>query len=364
MTIIQDKIQEINEAINEQYTVVGFVNNEFTTLKSRCLVECKTHGNGSTWGNPWLPMGSELKKGSGCPKCSNSYKYTEQETLDELNTLLKGQYTITGFVDGFKGTNSRCIVTCEKHGNGLEWGNPWNPTVSELKRGKQCPKCSNKYKYTEQETINELNETFKGQYTITGFIDGFKTQKSRCEITCNIHGKGSDWETPWNPKIKDLKDGRGCPKCSNERIELNNCLQHPQQFEKQRTLYFVTFKDLTKNKLFYKVGLATENGIHKRFKKCNLVKDNIEIIDSIEIQLSNINALISEYWILRHFADFRKPMFHVLKNTGGGSECFGSDISQSIPVQDMINNALKNKSTVLNDFELNTDIIDHIQSIK
>lgn len=161
-----------------------------------------------------------------------------------------------------------------------------------------------------------------------GFLTSYENSQTKCSMTCSIHGKGELFEIPWTSSIKNIKSGAGCPKCAIERNELSNCLKYQKQFKYGRTLYFITFKNLTTNKLFYKIGIATEeNGIAKRFGNSLLKKDNIEIVKSEEIITTNINALVAEYWALRHFNKYRKYMLHVLKESCGGTECFSEDIT-------------------------------------
>ena len=172
-------------------------------------------------------------------------------------------------------------------------------------------------------------------------------------MTCDIHGECNNWNNPWNPTINHLKRGTGCPKCAIERNELSNCLKHPKQFKNGRILYFITFKNLSTNKLFYKIGVTKEEkGVKGRFTKYRLKKDNIEIIKSEEIITTNINALISEYWALQNFNKYRKYMLHVLKESNGGTECFSKNICEIMSLKDIIRKSSNNFKNTLKDFDL------------
>jgi hypothetical protein len=362
MNITQQKIKEINKTIDNNYKVVDFVGGLYTTFKdSKCIVFCKQHGLSSDWGNPWNPNIGTLKNGNGCPKCANQYKQTEEEILTDLKKIINPNISIIKFVNNeYKNVNSRVIVKCKIHGEGKEWGTPWTPKVMQLKLGYGCPKCGGGYKPTKEEVINTINEKHKDKFEIAGFINNeYKNRNSKAIINCKIHGLSNEWENPWFPKIRNINEGGGCPRCANESNELNKIIKKEKHFKTERVLYFITFKNLKNNSLFYKIGVAKKrfdnDCIEKRFSNCNLKKDNIKIIKYKKLSFKNILVLLSEYWILRKYKEYKKPMFHILKANDGGSECFGADITKIMPLNKMIKEACLNYKHILNDFNLTTE---------
>ena len=359
----QEVIKQIKKLNIEGVIINGFIDG-YKNKYSKLDLTCQIHGRGLEWSNPWNPTVETIKNGSGCPKCSKKYKYTEEDILTELNENFINKYVIEGFLGKFNGSFSKCNITCKIHGNGSEWGTPWNPTVKSLREGGNCPKCLNCYRSTEKELLSEIREKFKDRYTINGFIGKFNGANSYCDITCSIHGRGSDWAKPWTPKVEKLKNGRNCPKCSLEGVELSKCLQNPKQFYKKRTLYYIKFRNLINNKFFYKIGLATEEGVVKRFSKGNLLKDNLEIVEYKELLICNIAALISEAWILRYFNKKRIYMMHIFKRNKGGSECFGEDITNIITLEKMVHKAIQDKENLLKSFNIDANTMKLIKQIK
>lgn len=350
----QEAVEELNFILKDKYKIIGFIDGKYKNINSRCIIECKMHGNGSKWKVPWIPTVLKLKQGRGCPKCANKYKYSYEEVIDNVNQILTDNLKIIGFVDDiYKNENSRCIMQCKIHGDANKWKNPWNPRVGSLRGGNGCPKCSQKYKYTEQEILEELNFNYKDRYEIIGFVGGrYKNIRSRCIMECKIHGNGDLFEEKWNPTIANLKKGKGCPFCAIEGRELGNCLKNIKQFNYNRILYFIKFENLQNKKIFYKIGVSSENGVLKRYPISKLKKDNIKIVAFQEIKTNNIKALIAEYWALRHFSEDRKMMLHVLKSSCGGTECFSKDITKIMPLEDIIEKSSNELESILEIFGL------------
>lgn len=88
--------------------------------------------------------------------------------------------------------------------------------------GNGCPKCSKKYKPTEQEALQKCIDICKEMgYDVVGFVDGYKgAQKTRFEYICKIHGKqnvsyfnfvnnGTRCKGCWKDRQKELGNGNG-----------------------------------------------------------------------------------------------------------------------------------------------------------
>lgn len=117
------------------------------TIRNTCSMFCDIHGFGDSWGNPWNPTIRSLKQGKGCPKCSKRYQYLEDEIINNINSevLVNKSVTLKSIVD-YQNTNSRCIMTCTVHGDSDNWDKHWIPRISDLKYGVGCPKCAHELK--------------------------------------------------------------------------------------------------------------------------------------------------------------------------------------------------------------------------
>ena len=350
-----DVLTEFN-ALDPQLKIIGFVNNQYENNHSKCILECKEHGKSNEWEIPCTPSVKDLRKSFTCIKCTNKYKYTKEEIINQLNELnnsSENQLNVIGLVDNeYINGHSTCLVECSTHGKCNEWNNPWTPSVRNLKSVVGCLKCTNKYTSTKDEVLEELNNKPEQKYKVIGFVNEEFNDRAQCIVECNTHGNGNLFSKPWNPTVNRLKSGHACPLCAIEGHELSTCLKNTQQYEHNRILYFVTFKNLKTNKLFYKIGLTTEKGVNRRFSKSKLEKDNIEIVNYEEIVTKNIYALIAEYWSLGNFQQHRKYMMHVLKTCAGGTECFSKDITKIMSLENIIKNSIDCFDFILKDFDL------------
>ena len=346
-----EAIFDIKNNINKSLMFLSFIG-KYSHRKTKCLINCKIHGNGNDWGNPWIPTFKDLKNGQGCPKCSKRYTESEKESLENINNIINDKLTVLKFIGKYKGIETRCVMNCKKHGNGDKWENPWNPTYEKLKSGRSCPKCSGNYICTEKEAFLNINNEINNKIRVIEFLGKYKGAKTRCVMHCKIHGNGNEWEKPWNPIYNNLKRGKGCPKCAIESHHLKDCIRNTIHQKNDRNIYFIKFKDLNNDRFFYKIGVSKRAGVKKRYLKTLLKKDNIVVLKSKEIETDNISALLGEYWALRHFVDERKYMLHVLKASRGGTECFKSDITKTISLESIIQRGRDDFETILDDLDL------------
>jgi len=355
----QEALSDLNQTIKGKYLFLRFIGGKFKNLQSKCIMECIIHGDSSKWGIPWTPSLSQLKHGQQCPKCNKLYGTRKsntkilKETVACLNKQLNNKkIKALSFVGKNNNMQTKCIVECKVHGNSSEWGNPWLPTINSLKKSKGCPKCLGLYRYTENEALERLKDNVSKKYEVIGFVEGYKTVHSKCIMKCEVHGIGDFFEKKWNPTIHKLNNGGGCPKCSIEGQDLKKCLTKTKQFQKDRILYYITFQ--FKGKIFYKIGI-TNRGVNSKYSSIKLKNNGIKIINQTTLKLKNIQSLLSEYWILKTFSKQRKPMFHIMKDINGGSECFDEDITKIISLKKMVEDACLNYREILNDFNLSIE---------
>ncbi len=210
-------VQKVLDKSHPHLTIRGFLN--YIGKESRCIITCTKHGEGDKWANPWHPNMGVILRGFGCPKCSKTYRYTENERLVLLNEKLKNNLWSVLKIDG-TGNKARCEMYCEKHKLTSKWLNPWRPTVNDIDSGYGCPKCKNSYRKTPIEALTQLNRKLVNcgfLHRVTSFVDSYNGKNSTCHIHCEKHGDANEWENPWQPRLHDLNMKRiNCLKCSGE----------------------------------------------------------------------------------------------------------------------------------------------------
>lgn len=266
------------------------------------------------------------------------------------NTVLKDKtFKIVRIHGNGKPTiRNSCSMVCDIHGEADTWGNPWHPTIRNLKQGKGCPKCSKRYQYTEDDILSEYNNNLLIDKTVKiKSIINYQNTKSRCIMTCSIHGDSNEWDKPWNPRIKDLKEGCGCPKCAYELKDIYKIINQDttEGFFTKTKFYFINFE--RNNEIFTKIGI-TQQEIQQRFKDCNLKRANIKI-KSIELQeLDTIFALILEFYLLNKFDNLKQYQPSLKKyHIGGATECFSAKLNSVLNLEKEIQYLKNNYQTII-----------------
>lgn len=94
-----------------RFIVHGFVG-EFKNQNSKLSCECLVDGY------KWEPMVNGIvNSSSGCPKCANNLRFSEQEALDTCIKICKSRgYFPVGFNSGYQNQRSRFTYECPLHG--------------------------------------------------------------------------------------------------------------------------------------------------------------------------------------------------------------------------------------------------------
>ena len=172
---------------------------DYLQAHSKVCIICPKHGEF------WQTPNSHLK-GSGCPKCSRRYKYTNGEWIEKAIKIhdIKYDYSKVQYVNA----HTKVCIICPKHGEF------WQTPNSHL-NGNGCNKCklenfSKNYKLTLCEFIEKANEEHNN------FFDYSKVQyvnaHTKVCIICPKHGEF--WQTPCNHL-----NGDGCPECNKSKLE-------------------------------------------------------------------------------------------------------------------------------------------------
>lgn len=179
--------------VNPDVEVLG----EITGSHTRVLCRCKICDN------EWMVTPSNLKCGTGCPKCV-SLKVAKNRTIsheENLSAICKVNHDIE-VLEKIINTNAKILCRCKT------CGNEWLARVAGIKRGSGCPKCS-RISGTKKRTLphnKQMSDIAKinKNIEILGEIEGSnKKVLCRCKVC----------EHEWMATPSNLKQGKGCNKC-------------------------------------------------------------------------------------------------------------------------------------------------------
>lgn len=191
MNDIRSEIEVINPLIRILDEVYKSAH---TKMRCECLVD------GYIFEAPY----STLKKGHGCPKCSNSVSPTINEMKEELFII-----SPTILILSEAHTHSLDRVDCECSVCKNQWDSLWG----NLRKGYGCPECANKkvgdaLRYTLEEVVEKLSKITK---TIKILSDEYLGANIKMECECLVCK--NIWMAPWST----LSVGSGCPECAHEK---------------------------------------------------------------------------------------------------------------------------------------------------
>lgn len=164
-------------------------------VKSNEKIECQC----KKCNNRWYVTPSKLLIGRACPECGR--KRTSDARRLDFNVVVKKVKTINPnveiigeYISCDKPIETRCLI-CNY---------VWFPTVTNLYRGKGCPKCSKAYRRTHEDFVAEMKE-INPNIKICGH---FESTLKKIECKCLICGH------EWSSQASSLLSGHGCAKCA------------------------------------------------------------------------------------------------------------------------------------------------------
>lgn len=187
-------IQKANKIHDKKYDYSLIV---YKNGKSKVKIICPQHGVFEQTPDGHL-VGDCLKCGQ--QKTSESHFYNTEEFIKKSILIHGNKYKYSKV--NYKKSNSKIIITCQKHGDFTQRAN------AHL-QGKGCQKCgfeaSAKSKFNNKEHfIKKAKEVHKDKYDYS--ISDYKSAKTKLKIICPEHGEFL--QTPNNHIT-----GKGCPKC-------------------------------------------------------------------------------------------------------------------------------------------------------
>ena len=171
------------------YSKVNYVNAD-----TKVCIICPIHGE--FWQRPI----NHYKRGQGCPKCSQKYKYTTEEWITKAKTVCGDIYDWSKV----KYVNNHIKITliCKMHGE-------FKMRANDLLNGQRCPLCSKKrliesLSSNKNEFIAKANQTHNNAYDYSKV--NYINNRTKVCIICPKHGEF--WQKP-NTHL----NGCGCKKC-------------------------------------------------------------------------------------------------------------------------------------------------------
>ena len=167
--------------------------------KVKVIITCKKHGD-------WQVTPNAFLRGSECPKCYGTPKYTTEEFIKKAKTIHGDKYDYSKV--NYSGNKNKVCIICPEHGEF------WQTGGNHL-RGAGCPICTVGYRVFKKEgnrlkIDKELfikqslkNHTIKYDYSKVDFNG---TKEKIC-IICPEHGEF--WQGPGYHMR-----GGNCPKCA------------------------------------------------------------------------------------------------------------------------------------------------------
>lgn len=245
-------IEEWIELVNDTKYEFVYLKSEFKGKHSRIAVKCPDHGKSDDFSNPWVPRFEDIARGNGCPKCANLYNFSLDEYKNQIES--RTNYKVLQFEGKQKSKHTKVTLLCPSHGSGYSFRNPWTPSINNILRGGQCPKCTNSYVYSHDEIIDRINEIGKGKFKLKGPVINFdRGVKSRILLQCLID-EAFTWET--NPDC--IFSGTSCPHCAESG------------FNRSKPAYFYLQELYSKDKLIaLKLGITNREPIARMQQQSN-----------------------------------------------------------------------------------------------
>ena len=243
-------IEKAKKIYGDKYS---YLNVDYQGNKVKVLITCPTHGD-------WLVSPNAFLRGSECPKCYGTPKYTTEEFIRKSKEIHGDKYDYSK-VD-YQGNKYKVCIICPIHGEF------WQNAGAHL-RGAGCSICNVGYRVFKRNG-NSVSvdknlfikrsletHTIKYDYSKVSLINN----SEKVCIICPTHGEF--WQIPNNHLY-----GAGCPTCpqSNMEGELREVLKKKNiRFEQEKGFPWLRYK----KKMFldfylpdYNLAIECQGGQH------------------------------------------------------------------------------------------------------
>lgn len=188
----EEIVERMYSLVNSEYSKLDdfYANNstKFPIKHNTCGYEYEVE-----WNN--------FKNGKRCPHCFGSKKYTTKEINEIIEKETNGEYKL---ISEYKNAKSKFLIL-HKH-----CGHKYKTTLSIIKSGHRCSKCSGNYRYTDEEMTAMISHMTDYEYTKVGQYSNSIVKFLIRHNTC-----GHEYEVSWG----NFKRGTRCPKCNQSKGE-------------------------------------------------------------------------------------------------------------------------------------------------
>lgn len=173
--------------------------------KSKVVITCKIHGD-------FQQQAHHHKKGSGCPRCNNTVRYSDSDFIVKSKKIHGDKYDYSK-VD-YISNRVKVNIICKIHGS-------FEQVPTSHFKGFGCSKCSSCCKLTTSDFIRRSIEIHGDIYDYSK-VD-YINNKNKVTITCKTHG--DFLQRPSNHLRL-----QGCPDCERSKgeIRIKNILEENQ----------------------------------------------------------------------------------------------------------------------------------------
>lgn len=171
------------------------VDNEYKVLGNYVDAHTKILMKHNTCGNEYEILPYRFLNGSRCPKCAKNYQYSSLEYADKFNKQFNGEFILLeDYVD------AKTLIKIKHKICNHEFCK--RPTY--FLKHPNCPRCSNKVKYTHEFFVEKVNKLFGPEYEVIG---QYVNSQTKILMKHNICG------STYNVIPTSVLSGKRCPNC-------------------------------------------------------------------------------------------------------------------------------------------------------
>ena len=192
----EEFIKKAKEIYGDKY---GYSKVDYKGNKIKVIITCSTHGD-------WEVTPNNFLRGSECPKCYGTPKYTNEEFIIKARRIHGEKYDYSKV--NYNGLKEKVAIICPIHGEFTQY-------ASAHLKGAECPVCGTGYHVVKKDgakiKINKSLFLAKSKETHTIKYDyskvSFVGEKEKICIICPEHGEF------WQSAGYHMRGGN-CPKCA------------------------------------------------------------------------------------------------------------------------------------------------------
>lgn len=174
--------------VNPNVEIIG----AYVRSNEKVLMRCKICGL------EFRMRPNNLLSGQGCPACGHAVGIqkntkTHQQYIAELS-IANPSIVVLGV---YEHNQKKLRIQCS------ECGYIWEARPQSLLKGHGCPKCSRRYRRTQEEFVDDL-AAVNSDIEVIG---AFKNARTKVRLRCRI------CHEEWEAAPRDLLSGKGCPHC-------------------------------------------------------------------------------------------------------------------------------------------------------